>query len=243
MMTGIIRAFGLDLQRITSQGVVSLVALLIGFPVVVMVLGGVSGGADYVSGAAVGGAVGGVSAMLALLPLNTFTFEQQGQNSWMNGVIPVRRIHQVIGRYLVVAACMLTLALEVVLCAGVSMWLGSGALLLPELAVSVLAAVVAYALLESVMLPLCYRFSFQKALLLMMLICVGFGVVIVAVFALVANLAPAVIDGLLAWAASFAEPLSGMSVIWLSLVGMVLMVAAVAVSFTVSLRIYCAKEF
>ncbi|PWG65325.1 ABC-2 transporter permease [Bifidobacterium callitrichidarum] len=239
MMTGVLRAFVLDVRRVASQGMFSIVVLLIGFPAAMILLGSISGGVSYMPGAA----VGGVSAMLALLPLNTFTFEQQGRNNWMNGVIPVRRVHQVIGRYLVMAVCMLILALEVALCAGAGMWFESGTLLLPELAVSVLIAVVAYALLEAVMLPLCYRFTYQKALLTMMLICIGFGAVVAAAFALLAKLVPAVIDALISWVVSSTEVMSGADVIWPALGGVVLAAVAVASSLAVSLHIYLAKEF
>ncbi|WP_240544334.1 ABC-2 transporter permease [Bifidobacterium sp. SO4] len=238
-MTGVLRAFVLDVRRVASQGMFSIVVLLIGFPAAMVLLGSISGGVGYMPGAA----VGGVAGMLALLPLNTFTFEQQGQNNWMNGVIPVRRIHQVIGRYLVVATCMLILALEVAFCAGAGMWFESGTPLLPELAVSVLIAVVAYALLESAMLPLCYRFTYQKALLTMMLICIGLGAVIAAIFALLVKLVPAAIDDLASWVTSSAEAMPGAGLIWLALGGLALAAAAVAVSLAVSLRIYLTKEF
>ncbi|NMM98284.1 ABC-2 transporter permease [Bifidobacterium olomucense] len=238
-MIGIRRAFELDVRRITSQGVFSIVALLIGFPAVIILLGSISGGVSYMPGAA----IGGVSAMLALLPLNTFTFEQQGQNNWMNGVIPVRRIHQVIGRYLVVGACALILALEVAVCVGAGMLFESGTIQFSGLIISVLAAVVMYALLESVLLPLCYRFTYQKALLTMMLICIGLGAAIAAVFALLAKLTPAAIDALISWTVSLTETMSGAGMIWLALGGVVLAAAAAVVSLFVSLHIYLAKEF
>ncbi|PJM79172.1 ABC-2 transporter permease [Bifidobacterium scaligerum] len=239
MMIGIRRAFALDVRRITSQGVFSILVLLIGFPAAIILLGSTSGGVSYMPGAA----IGGVFAMLALLPLNAFTFEQQGQNNWMNGVIPVRRIHQVIGRYLVVGACILILALEVAVCVGAGMVFESGMIQFSALAISVLTAVVMYALLESVLIPLCYRFTYQKALLTMMLICIGLGAAIAAVFALFAKLAPASIDALISWMVSLAEITSGVGVVWPALGGVFLATVTAAVSFAVSSRIYLAKEF
>ncbi|KFI93118.1 hypothetical protein BISA_1283 [Bifidobacterium saguini DSM 23967] len=238
-MTGIWRAFGLDVRRITSQGVFSILVLLIGFPAAIILLGSISGGVSYMPGAA----IGGVSAMLALLPLNAFTFEQQGQNNWMNGIIPVRRVHQVIGRYLVVGACMLILALEVAVCVSTGMLFESGLIQFSAMAISVLTAIVMYALFESVMIPLCYRFMYQKALLTMMLICIGLGAAIAAIFALLAKLAPALIDALISWVASSVEVMSGAGVVWPALGGVVLTTAAVAASLAVSLRIYLVKEF
>ncbi|KAB7788623.1 ABC-2 transporter permease [Bifidobacterium cebidarum] len=238
MMTGVLRAFGLDMRRIASQGMFLILVLLIGFPMAMVLLGSISGGTSYMPGAA----VGGVSGMLAMLPLTAFTFEQQGQNNWMNGVIPVRRIHQVIGRYLVVGACVLILALEVAFCTGAGMWFESGAIQFPGLAASVLVTVVIYVLLESVMLPLCYRFTYQKALLTMMFICIGLGALVAAVFALLAKLAPDAIDAVLSWVVSV-ESLSGAGMIWLALGGIVLAAFAAAVSFAASLCIYLAKEF
>ncbi|MBT1163917.1 ABC-2 transporter permease [Bifidobacterium felsineum] len=190
-----------------------------------------------------GAAIGGVSAMLALLPLNAFTFEQQGQNNWMNGVVPVRRVHQVIGRYLVVGACALILALEVAVCVGAGMWFESGTIQFSGIAISVVTAAVMYALLESVLIPLCYRFTYQKALLTMMLICIGLGAAIAAVFALLAKLAPASIDALVSWMVSSAEIMSDAGMIWLALGGVVLAAAAAVVSLFVSLHVYLAKEF
>ncbi|WP_278251020.1 ABC-2 transporter permease [Bifidobacterium imperatoris] len=238
-MAGVARAFGLDVRRITSQGVFSILALLIGFPVAIILIGSISGGVSYMPGAA----IGGVSAMLALLPLNTFTFEQQGQNNWMNGIIPVRRVHQVIGRYLVIGACVLVLALEVAVCVGAGMLFESGMIQFSALAISVLTAIVMYALFESVMIPLCYRFTYQKALLTMMLICIGLGAAIAVVFALLAKLAPASIDALISWAVSSIEAISGAGVIWPALCGVVLASVAMAASLAMSLRIYLAKEF
>lgn len=105
-MTSILRALGLDVRRLFSQGMVKAVFFLIGMPAALCLVAAVSAGegAGTPGGALVGGAVGGIVGVFVIMPGNIFVCEQQAGGGNMNGVIPVRRVGQVAGRYLVMAA-------------------------------------------------------------------------------------------------------------------------------------------
>ena len=104
----------LDAMRTLSQGSASVWFFLILAPafafVIPLVAGGaVTGGIGAIVNSALSGSVIGIGCFLTLYP---FFYEDQGDHRRINGLIPISRAHQVVGRYLFVLACLLIILLD-----------------------------------------------------------------------------------------------------------------------------------
>ena len=244
-MTSILRALGLDVRRLFSQGMVKAVFFLIGVPAALCLVAAVSAGegAGTPGGALVGGAVGGIVGVFVIMPGNIFVCEQQAGGGNMNGVIPVRRVGQVAGRYLVMAALALWVFAEAVVCFTALSAMTAAGVRPPESLGAGLAAMFAYMVVESVMFPLLYRFPMQKAWIILYGGCLVIGAVSAALIKLLPLVLPASALAACARAASAViETLATAEPAGVAFVGVTVTAVAVGVSFVASSRIYRGKE-
>ena len=59
-----------------------------------------------------------------MLNITLFSYEQMNNHHWMNGIVPINRNHQILGRFAFLIACDLVAGLEVavsIACAGTIM--------------------------------------------------------------------------------------------------------------------------
>lgn len=238
-MTGVLRAFGLDMRRLGSQGVWNLLFVTVAIPVALVLISVLGGGlSSSLSSSMV---VGCLVGAFAVMPMNVFGYERQGGHGRMNGVIPVRRLGQVAGRYLLLGVLAVVLFLECLICQA-AVQLSSGRPLTLDAPVVAVLAVASYAVIEAVMVPLLYRFPVQRALMVLSAGVVGFGVVAAFAIWLRSSSAPAMsFIGHVARSLSvFASSAAGGTVLVLS--GVVAACVVAAVSFIVSVRVYQGED-
>ncbi|NMM93556.1 ABC-2 transporter permease [Bifidobacterium oedipodis] len=237
----ILNAFRLDWLRLNSGGKASMAVCLCMLPALALLFGLLFKGDDSLDlmQSVMGGMASGVFVMM---PVYMFVYETQGMHRWMNGVIPVRRGHQVAARYLMLLSLGALLTVELTVSALImSVMVDAGAwqAMMGRYATNLAVIPVVYLLLESLWIPLMYRMSLQKAML------VVFGVV-VALFG-VGWIAMELCSNALS-AAQMAvilgalETLANLEPGWLALIAVIVVIIALSISYTCSLRIYRAKE-
>lgn len=240
-MRQILCSFRLDLHRLNSQGKGTLLFILLGLPAFMVLLNVAMGAESSVSAAASGGTMGGVVGALAVMPMNIFAYENQGQGRWLNGLIPVSRSHQVAGRYATLLMFALLVLVECVLCLGIAALI-SGQPWSGEATRTVLASTIGYLVAEAIAYPMLYRFQAQQAMLMLFGGLIGLGVALVALVWLAAKVLPAAaLAALAAWSASVGDLLAG-GMVWVAPLAIAAALLVLAVSFAISLRIYRHKE-
>ena len=119
-MTAILRQISLDWNRTISYGR-SYIAIFFAYvPGFTCLMAATGSTLDSVAGAAIGGAASGC----LMLNITLFSYEQMNNHHWMNGIVPINRNHQILGRFAFLIACDLVAGLEVaasIACAGTIM--------------------------------------------------------------------------------------------------------------------------
>lgn len=179
-----------------------------------------------VAGAAIGGAASG----FLMLNITLFSYEQMNNHHWMNGIVPINRNHQILGRFAFLIACDLVAGLEVavsVACAGTIMHEPVKATDAIGLAAMTVLTLV---LLNAIAQPFLYRFSPYRA---MAAIILGIGVIVGTVIGLCKAL-PEFVEQL-------AEAISRHQAIALAAF-LIIDVLALTFSRKISLHIYGSKD-
>ena len=153
-MTAILRQISLDRSRTISYGR-SYIAIFFAYvPGFTCLMAATGSTLDSVAGAAIGGAASG----FLMLNITLFSYEQMNNHHWMNGIVPINRNHQILGRFAFLIACDLVAGLEVavsIACAGIIM----------HEPVKVTDAIgLAAMLLNAIVQPFLYRFSPYRAM-------------------------------------------------------------------------------
>lgn len=159
-MTAILRQISLDWNRTISYGR-SYIAIFFAYvPGFTCLMAATGSTLDSVAGAAIGGAASG----FLMLNITLFSYEQMNNHHWMNGIVPINRNHQILGRFAFLIACDLVAGLEVavsIACAGIIMHepvkvtdaIGFAAM-----------TVLILVLLNAIVQPFLYRFSPYRAM-------------------------------------------------------------------------------
>lgn len=159
-MTAILRQISLDWNRTISYGR-SYIAIFFAYvPGFTCLMAATGSTLDSVAGAAIGGAASG----FLMLNITLFSYEQMNNHHWMNGIVPINRNHQILGRFAFLIACDLVAGLEVavsIACAGTIMHepvkvtdaIGFAAM-----------TVLTLVLLNAIVQPFLYRFSPYRAM-------------------------------------------------------------------------------
>lgn len=237
----ILNAFRLDWQRLNSSGKASMAVCLGMLPALALLFGLLSEGDDSpdMMIAVMNGMASGVFVMM---PIYMFVYETQGLHRWMNGIIPVRRGHQVAARYLVLLSVAVLLAVELTVSAlimSVTADASSWRAMMGEYAANIAVIPVIYLLIESLLFPLMYRMPLQKAMLVLFVVAVAlFGIGWIAVY-VCSNVLSA---GQMAVVSSALETLANLKPVYIALIAAVADIVALGVSYACSLRIYRAKE-
>ncbi len=159
-MTAILRQISLDRNRTISYGR-SYIAIFFAYvPGFTCLMAATGSTLDSVAGAAIGGAASG----FLMLNITLFSYEQMNNHHWMNGIVPINRYHQILGRFAFLIACDLVAGLEVavsIACAGIIMHepvkvtdaIGLAAM-----------TVLTLVLLNAIVQPFLYRFSPYRAM-------------------------------------------------------------------------------
>lgn len=159
-MTAILRQISLDRNRTISYGR-SYIAIFFAYvPGFTCLMAATGSTLDSVAGAAIGGAASG----FLMLNITLFSYEQMNNHHWMNGIVPINRNHQILGRFAFLIACDLVAGLEVavsIACAGIIMHepvkvtdaIGLAAM-----------TVLTLVLLNTIVQPFLYRFSPYRAM-------------------------------------------------------------------------------
>lgn len=225
----------LDIQRGLGGGKYTACLMVLMLPALAALMGLSSDAmpSDMTFGVLTGAGCG----MFAMTAMYVFFYESQGKSGWMNGVIPVSRVHQVLGRYLYMAAVGVVMAVELGVCALIMKAVGGtndGVLWSGADMGIVFGSVVSFVLVESLMYPLLYRFPVQKAIIAAMILffVVLFGLIALADF-LPESTQTDVLEAV-AWLGDHA--------VASTLASVTALVVALAVSILCSARIYRAKE-
>lgn len=155
-MTAILRQISLDWNRTISYGRSYLAIFFAYVPGFTCLMAATGSTLDSVAGAAIGGA--------ASLNITLFSYEQINNHHWMNGIVPINRNHQILGRFAFLIACDLVVGLEVavsIACASIIMHepvkvtdaIGFAAM-----------TVLTLVLLNAIVQPFLYRFSPYRAM-------------------------------------------------------------------------------
>lgn len=231
----IVNVCRLDIQRGLGGGKYTALLMVLLLPALAALMGFSSDNmpSDMPFGVLTGAGCG----MFAMTAMYVFFYESQGKSGWMNGVIPVSRVHQVLGRYLFMALVGVVMAAELGVCALImNAMRGADAGMLWSDADTgiVFGALVPFVLVESLMYPLLYRFPAQKAIIAAM---IALFAALFGFIALTDILPESAIAGLIE------------AVAWLSdhavasiLASVAAVAAALGVSILCSVRIYRAKE-
>lgn len=159
-MTAILRQISLDWNRTISYGR-SYIAIFFAYvPGFTCLMAATGSTLDSVAGAAIGGAASG----FLMLNITLFSYEQMNNHHWMNGIVPINRNHQILGRFAFLIVCDLVAGLEVavsIACAGIIMHepvkvtdaIGFAAM-----------TVLTLVLLNAIVQPFLYRFSPYRAM-------------------------------------------------------------------------------
>ena len=117
-MTAILRQISLDWNRTISYGR-SYIAIFFAYvPGFTCLMAATGSTLASVAGAAIGGAASG----FLMLNITLFSYEQMNNHHWMNGIVPISRNHQILGRFAFLIVCDLVAGLEVavsIACAGI----------------------------------------------------------------------------------------------------------------------------
>ena len=119
-MTAILRQISLDWNRTISYGRSYLAIFFAYVPGFTCLMATTGSTLDSVAGAAIGGAASG----FLMLNITLFSYEQMNNHHWMNGIVPISRNHQILGRFAFLIVCDLVAGLEVavsIACAGIIM--------------------------------------------------------------------------------------------------------------------------
>ena len=152
-MTAILRQISLDWNRTISYGrsyIAIFFAYVPGFTCLMAATGST--------------AIGGAASSFLMLNITLFSYEQMNNHHWMNGIVPINRNHQILGRFAFLIACDLVAGLEVavsIACAGTIMHepvkvtdaIGFAAM-----------TVLTLVLLNAIVQPFLYRFSPYRAM-------------------------------------------------------------------------------
>lgn len=238
-MNTIMRALRLDLRRTFSQSRWLVLALmLLGCPLIVLAAGLLgTGGGNHIGD----GASGAMLGFYIVFALYVFIDEDKYRGLWMDGIIPVSRTRQVIGRYLMlmVIASILVASLAV-------SWFVKwcfGPITFAACVFDIGGQLFSMLLVASIMYPLVYRFPPQVAVMAMAAVFVALGVLgFAVVFGAAAVLPESVTAAIGTWADGLVSMMSTNPV---GFVAIMLATAAVAlvISACVSVHIYRAKEF
>ncbi len=159
-MTAILRQISLDWNRTISYGR-SYIAIFFAYvPGFTCLMAATGSTLASVAGAAIGGAV----SSFLMLNITLFSYEQMNNHNWMNGIVPISRNHQILGRFAFLIVCDLVAGLEVavsIACAGIIMHepvkvtdaIGFAAM-----------TVLTLVLLNAIVQPFLYRFSPYRAM-------------------------------------------------------------------------------
>ena len=100
-MTAILRQISLDWNRTISYGR-SYIAIFFAYaPGVTCLMAATGSTLDSVAGAVIGGAASG----FLMLNITLFSYEQMNNHHWMNGIVPINRNHQILGRFAFLIVC------------------------------------------------------------------------------------------------------------------------------------------
>ena len=119
-MTAILRQISLDWNRTISYGRSYLAIFFAYAPGVTCLMAATGSTLDSVAGAVIGGAASG----FLMLNITLFSYEQMNNHHWMNGIVPINRNHQILGRFAFLIVCDLVAGLEVavsIACASILM--------------------------------------------------------------------------------------------------------------------------
>ncbi|AKV55294.1 hypothetical protein BACT_0786 [Bifidobacterium actinocoloniiforme DSM 22766] len=241
-MNGIIAQVRLDNRRLESYGKVYGIALIIALPVIMALVMGLSGAktTESVDGM-FGGICGSVGCVTALYSMYPFLVTEQSGDIRFDGMIPISRSRQVLGRYIMSAFDLLAYLVGILLVPVVFDLTGTAldmpvvfdltgtALDMPVLAVCGICLLTVL-LLICIFLPLLYRFNSMSVLKGMSLSLIG----LVALGFLISRIPQD-------WAARIAVFLTT-SVLRTVILGVLVAVLAVLISIACSLRIYGKKE-
>lgn len=159
-MTAILRQISLDWNRTISYGR-SYIAIFFAYvPGFTCLMAATGSTLASVAGAAIGGAASG----FLMLNITLFSYEQMNNHHWMNGIVPISRNHQILGRFAFLIVCDLVAGLEVavsIACAGIIIHepvkvtdaIGFAAM-----------TVLTLVLLNAIVQPFLYRFSPYRAM-------------------------------------------------------------------------------
>lgn len=159
-MTAILRQISLDWNRTISYGRSYIAIFFTYAPGVTCLMAATGSTLDSVAGAAIGGAASG----FLMLNITLFSYEQMNNHHWMNGIVPINRNHQILGRFAFLIVCDLVAGLEVavsIACASIIMHepvkvtdaIGFAAM-----------TVLTLVLLNTIVQPFLYRFSPYRAM-------------------------------------------------------------------------------
>lgn len=232
-MRSVLRAYRMDWHKVSSQGWMWVPAAVLAVPVLVTV------GAAAHREAPTGGVFGAAIYIYVLILMYPFMYEQQGHGGWLNGLMPVSRRQQVMGRYLLLltsaglllVSCLLTWGGLAVVGADSVEYFGGISICL----------IWVYLIMVSLLCPLMYRFSIQKVGIWFMVVVLALCFAAVGGLAAVTALVPETVldralDGVVALAGNM------MLIPILAVVGIATAALALAVSFRVSCRFYLDKE-
>lgn len=94
-----------------------------------------------------------------MLNITLFSYEQMNNHHWMNGIVPINRNHQILGRFAFLIACDLVAGLEVavsIACAGTIM---HEPVKVTDAIDFAAMTVLTLVLLNAIVQPFLYRFS------------------------------------------------------------------------------------
>ncbi|PLS31615.1 hypothetical protein Uis1B_0607 [Bifidobacterium margollesii] len=236
-MNAMVKSMRVDWARMTSVGYGMVVGYVLSMPILMVVLTLVIGGDAATAG--ILWLYKYLAALNLMMYVSFMTFpsvyQDMGNNADMNGLMPVSRRNQVLGRYVYLlifgVIFILTEALTYPLAFAVAGQLGSmGALPWGTLA----ALLFAYVVLAAIVLVLVYRFKAQT--LLYVVVFAGSGLMLCG-FVLAARFSDQV-QTILGWLGSHV-----FSSVWLTgVLGVVIAAVVLAGSYLLSVRLYERKE-
>lgn len=229
-MTAILRQISLDWNRTISYGR-SYIAIFFAYVPGVTCLTAATGSTLYsVAGAVIGGATSG----FLMLNITLFSYEQMNNHHWMNGIVPINRNHQILGRFAFLIVCNLVAGLEVavsIACAGIIM---HEPVKVTDAIDFAAMTVLTLVLLNAIVQPFLYRFSPYRA---MAAIILSIGVIVGTVIGLYKAL-PEFVEKTVE---QLAEAISRQQAIALAAF-LIIDVLALAFSSKISLHIYGSKD-
>lgn len=235
-MNAILKSFHLDARRMTSSGPVTTIIIWCIPIFYTLIFGG------FLSQRESGGVGLGWSALVGMLVAFSvvattypFVYEDQNDHRRINGIIPVSRASQVMGRYLVVAVSDVVAVVVFFICVLIESLFGSQTQIGDAFAAAGMLLLMCM-VIQSILLPVMYRFSSVKSL---QFVSIGFFACIALIFAAFMLLNK---FGQLEPLVNALIPVFT-SVPTATALGIGVAVAAVAISYACSKHIYTTKEF